>query len=187
MIPFHYSEPIETSRLALRVLTDADVDAIHSYQSLDEVALYELYEPRDREAVAAKVEKWKTATSIASDGDYIQFGIVRQDTGELIGELYFTLKSSINQTAEIGWTIHPAHQRHGFATEAARAVLALAFDTMQLHRVTADLDPRNTASVRLCERLGMRLEAHFIEDLWFKGAWGDTGIYAILEREWRES
>jgi RimJ/RimL family protein N-acetyltransferase len=41
--------------------------------------------------------------------------------------------------------------------------------------------------VALCKRLGMREEAHFVEDLWFKGAWGDTGIYAILDREWDAS
>jgi aminoglycoside 6'-N-acetyltransferase len=51
--------------------------------------------------------------------------------------------------------------------------------------VRAELDPRNDASVALCRRLGKREEAHFVEDLWFKGAWGDTGIYAMLDREWR--
>ena len=70
-------------------------------------------------------------------------------------------------------------------TEAASAVLALAFGTIGLHRVIAVLDPRNTASVALCRRLGMREEAFHVEDMWFKGEWGDTGIYAILDREWR--
>jgi len=46
------------------------------------------------------------------------------------------------------------------------------------------LDPRNHASAALCRRLGMREEARFVEDLWFKGSWGDTAIYAILDREW---
>jgi RimJ/RimL family protein N-acetyltransferase len=50
--------------------------------------------------------------------------------------------------------------------------------------VRAELDPRNAASIALCRRLGMREEAYFVEDLWFKGGWGDTGIYAILDREW---
>ena len=52
------------------------------------------------------------------------------------------------------------------------------------HRVRAVLDPRNTPSAALCRRLGMRQEAHFVEDLWFKGEWGDTAVYAILAREW---
>jgi aminoglycoside 6'-N-acetyltransferase len=72
-------------------------------------------------------------------------------------------------------------------TEAARAVLDVAFGRLGLHRVRAVLDPRNHPSAALCTRLGMREEARFVEDLWFKGAWGDTGIYAILDREWRPS
>jgi RimJ/RimL family protein N-acetyltransferase len=63
-------------------------------------------------------------------------------------------------------------------------VLELAFTAIGLHRVMAQLSPLNTASIALCKRLGMREEAHFVEDLWFRGAWGDTGIYAILDREW---
>jgi RimJ/RimL family protein N-acetyltransferase len=63
-------------------------------------------------------------------------------------------------------------------------VLEIAFNDLGLHRVRAVLDPRNDASVALCKGLGMREEAYFVEDLWFKGAWGDTAIYAILDREW---
>ena len=63
--------------------------------------------------------------------------------------------------------------------------MTIAFDAMGLHRLTAELDPRNTPSVTLCGRLGFRHEAHHVEDLFFKGAWADTGIYAILDREWR--
>jgi aminoglycoside 6'-N-acetyltransferase len=62
--------------------------------------------------------------------------------------------------------------------------MAVAFEELGLHRVFAQLDPRNEASAALCRRLGMRLEAHFLEDLWFRGAWGDTAIYAMLAREW---
>jgi aminoglycoside 6'-N-acetyltransferase len=69
-------------------------------------------------------------------------------------------------------------------TEAASAVLDLAFGPLGLHRVMADLDPRNQTSAALCRRLGMREEAHFVEDLWVKDAWADTGIFAILAREW---
>jgi RimJ/RimL family protein N-acetyltransferase len=63
----------------------------------------------------------------------------------------------------------------------------MAFGTLGLHRVFAQLDPRNDASIALCRRLGMREEAYLVEDLWFKGAWGDTAIYAILDREWPAS
>jgi RimJ/RimL family protein N-acetyltransferase len=67
--------------------------------------------------------------------------------------------------------------------EAAGAILDLAFGEIGLHRVSARIDPRNGRSAALCRRLGMREEARFLEDTWFKGAWGDTAIYAILDHE----
>jgi aminoglycoside 6'-N-acetyltransferase len=69
-------------------------------------------------------------------------------------------------------------------TEAAGAVLAVAFEQIGLRRVIANLDPRNVGSIALCRRLGMREEAYFVEDFWSKGEWTDTGIYALLAREW---
>jgi RimJ/RimL family protein N-acetyltransferase len=105
----------------------------------------------------------------------------------VVGDLYFAIKSTVHATAEIGWTLHPDFAAQGYMTEAASALLGVAFTTLGLHRVFAQLDARNDASVALCRRLGMREEAYFVEDLWFKGAWGDTAIYAILEREWPAS
>ena len=95
------------------------------------------------------------------------------------------LKSLDDKTAEIGWLLDPRFQGRGYAAEAAGLLLDLAFGELGLHRVYAELDPRNAASVALCLRLGMRHEAHFREHMWFKGDWADTGIYAILEHEWR--
>ena len=91
----------------------------------------------------------------------------------------------MSTTAEIGWLVGPAFQGRGYAREAAAMLLDLAFGELGLHRVIAELDPRNTASVRVCERLGMRKEGHFVEQMWLKDEWTDTGSYAILDREWR--
>ena len=81
--------------------------------------------------------------------------------------------------------MHPDFHGHGYMTEAAGAGLRIAFETLGLHRVIAVLDPRNAASIALCRRLGMREEAYHVEDMWVKGRWDDTGIYALLAREWR--
>jgi RimJ/RimL family protein N-acetyltransferase len=80
--------------------------------------------------------------------------------------------------------MHPDFHGHGYMTEAAGAVLAVAFEQIGLRRVIANLDPRNTGSAALCRRLGMRKEAHFVEDFWSKGEWTDSAIYALLAREW---
>ena len=176
-------EPIRTERILLRTITTDDVDAIHAYQSDPEVCRYMLYEPRTKQEVAAKIAQWQHHRRLEHDGDDLELAIDADGLG-VIGHLYFKLVSVADLTAEIGWALTRAHQGKGYAFEGARALLAYAFDSLGLHRVKAELDPRNDASVALCKRLGMRREAHFVEDMWFKGAWGDTGVYAILDREW---
>ena len=84
----------------------------------------------------------------------------------------------------LGWVVDPDFQGRGYATEAARAVMRFAFDEICAHRVYAQVDPRKAASVALCLRPGMRLEATLIEREIFKGEWGDLAVYAVLEREW---
>lgn len=184
-LPYTFT-PIRTERLLLRPMTLDDVDAVHAYQSRADVCEYLLFEPRDRDRVAELVAEHAERLTLGGDGDYLQIAVERAEDGAMLGDLYFTIRSLENRTAEVGWTFHPDHQGRGYATEGARALLALAFDTLGLHRVVAELDPRNAASVALCGRLGLRHEATYLEDLWFKGAWSDTGVYAMLEREWRE-
>ena len=125
---------------------------------------------------------------LAADGDSWQIAVVLPASGRgaerVIGDIYFTLTSGENLAGEIGWTFHPDFRGRGYATEAASAVLRRAFAELGLHRVVAELDPRNDASIALCRRLGMREEAYFVKDQMFRGDWADTGIYAILDVEW---
>lgn len=182
MIAWDY-EPIHTDRLVLRLMVDGDLDDVHAWMSDETVTRYQLYDVRSREQVQEHLDKVKDARRLENDDDFVEFAIELH--GTVIGCIYFQLKSAENETAEIGWALTAAFHGKGDAGEAARAVLEVAFDRMRLHRVTAELDPRNAASVALCLRLGMRHEAHHVEDLMFKGAWADTGIYAILDREYR--
>jgi RimJ/RimL family protein N-acetyltransferase len=78
----------------------------------------------------------------------------------------------------------PAHQGRGYATEASRALVAHAFEHYGVHRVYGRLEPRNEASARVLEKLGMRREAHLIENEWVKGEWQSEAVYALLAREW---
>jgi RimJ/RimL family protein N-acetyltransferase len=81
--------------------------------------------------------------------------------------------------------MHPDHHGRGYATEAARAMLALGFATYRLHRIEARAEPRNSASTRVLEKLGMRLEGHLRENEWVRGEWQSEVVYALLAREWR--
>lgn len=181
MTPWDFA-PLTTERLELRLMTLDDVDDIHAWMGDPEVVRYQLYEPRTREVVAEKVAEYLKGVRLEKHDDFVQPAIVLD--GVVIGAIYFKLESVEDESAEIGWVLRREYHGKGYAFEAASAMLEVAFGAMGLHRVFAELDPRNAASVALCTRLGMRHEAHFVENLMFKGAWADTGVYAILDREW---
>ena len=106
------------------------------------------------------------------------------ETGALIGEVSLIWRSVEARQGEIGWIFDPKFQGHGYATEAARAMLDLGFGQGDMHRISARCDVRNEASWRVMERLQMRREAHFREHAIFKSAWDEEYIYAILWQEW---
>ena len=108
-------------------------------------------------------------------------------TGELVGHVSLSVGPPEHRQGEVGFHFHPDHQGRGYATEAAAAMLALAFETYGLHRVAGRLEPRNVASACVLEKLGMRREAHLIENEWVKGEWQSELVYALLAREWRAS
>jgi RimJ/RimL family protein N-acetyltransferase len=188
VLPYVFTEPIRTERLILRLETTADTDDVFAYQSREDVCRYLLFEPRTREEVAERLAKNGAQATLEKDGDYLQLALelpaTEDEPPRVIGDSYFTISNLANSRGEIGWTLHPDFAGQGYAAEAARTVLDLAFRQMRLHRVYAELDPRNDASIALCKRLGMREEGWFLKDLWFKGTWADTGSYAILREEW---
>ncbi|MEU3271410.1 GNAT family N-acetyltransferase [Saccharomonospora sp. NPDC006951] len=184
MRPYVFTEPITTPRLRLRLMDIADVDDIHAYQSREDVCAHLLYSPRTRDEVVAKVTGFATRTRLEHTGDVLQLAVERAEDKRVLGEVCVTIRSEENATADIGWVFHPAFHGRGYASEAALALLDLTFGTLGLHRVIAELSPANTASVKLCRRIGMREEAHFVQDVLVKGRWEDTGVYAILHGEW---
>ncbi|WP_022887537.1 GNAT family N-acetyltransferase [Glaciibacter superstes] len=187
-LPFHAHE-IRTERLLLRPLTEADADDVFAYQSLPEVVRYLPWPLRDREESREHTLKRAGFTRLEKDDDGLALAVELVgeggSRGPVIGDMTVILANAVEDRIEIGWVFHPAYQGRGFATEAARAVLDLAFTEIGAHRVIAQLSPENSSSVALCGRLGMRAEAHFVESEFFKGKWDDLAIHAILRREWQ--
>lgn len=177
--------PVRTERLLLRPTTLADLDAIHAYKSQPEVCRYLPYQPMSRETVAARLAGDWSRTALTEPGQALNLGVEHQASGQLIGDVVLFWRSAPNRTGEIGYVFSPDAKGQGYATEAARALLRLAFTDLGLHRVFAELDRRNGASAALLERLGMRREALFRQDVWFKDEWSDTLVYAMLAEEFR--
>jgi RimJ/RimL family protein N-acetyltransferase len=179
--------PIETDRLLLRPLDPAtDVDAVLTYQSRPDVCRYIPYEPRTREQLAERLaDPARNRSTLEEPGQVLSLAVVEKQTGTLVGDVVLFWHSAEHRGGEIGYVINPDHTGRGYATEAARALLALAFDGLDLHRVVGRIDSRNTPSAAVLRRLGMRQEAVLVENEWFKGEWTTEIDFAILAAEWR--
>jgi RimJ/RimL family protein N-acetyltransferase len=171
---------LPTERLLLRPFREEDLDRFADWQSRPEVARFLYLEPRSREEAEAALAKRLTETTLEQDDDVLALAVERREDGLLLGDTSVWLRSNEHRQVEIGYVFHPDAAGHGYATEAARAVVDFAF----AHRVFARTDARNTASAALLGRLGMRQEAHFREAEMFKGDWGNELVFAILDREW---
>lgn len=175
---------LETQRLKLRPFQKSDLAPFVAYRSDPEVARYQGWDaPYPVEKAAAFIEKM-AQSGPETNGDWFQFAIELKQTGVMIGDCGFHTLAEDKRQAEIGFSIAQSYQGFGYATEAVKRVLVYLFADLTLHRVQAICDVENTASARLLERVGMRREAHFVDNIWFKGAWGSEYVYALLQYEW---
>ncbi len=174
---------LETERLILRGLRDEDLPEFLNYLNDPEVAKYQTWESYS-EAKAIDVINEQKQILPGMPGRPFTFGTELKSTGAFIGHVVLTIQEKDHKQAEIGFTFARAHHRQGYGKEAATRVLRFAFEELSLHRVFAITDCENLASVALLSRLGMRREGHYIENIWFKGKWGDEYQYAMLQSEW---
>jgi Acetyltransferases, including N-acetylases of ribosomal proteins len=157
--------PVFTERLILRRLQEKDIESLIAYRSDPEVARYQSWtEITEDEARTLIQQKQRTPFGIL--GAWVQIAIALRETDALIGDIGVCIDQD-GQSAEIGFTLSGGHQGKGLATEAVRRVIELLFDETDIKRIEGVTDTRNTASIALLQRLGMKLEK--TEGAWFKG------------------
>ena len=176
---------LETARLKLRRFRESDLEPFMAYRNDPEVSRYQGWVSVGEPAARLFVAEMQHA-SPGKPGEWFQFAIEEQASGALAGDCALRRGLEEPRQAEIGYSLARAFQGRGYALEAISALLAYAFRRFDLHRVVAITDVRNLPSVRLLERLGLRREGHFIQNAWFKGAWSDEYLYAILRQEWEQ-
>ncbi len=176
--------PIYTERLLLRPFDEGDLEALYAMQSDEEVVRYLYHDARSLAEVRSALARKIAAVAIEGEGDGLGVAAVLHETGELVADVSLWCVSEGHEQGELGFVVHPAHQGRGYATEAARPMLDFAFSTIGFHRVVGRTEARNIGSARVLEKLGMRREAHLIENEWVKGEWQSELVYAMLADEW---
>lgn len=170
---------LETERLVLRPFEETDAEGMHACLGDEEVVRYEPYGAMTMEE--CRLEAARRASDEA-------FWAVCLADGTLIGNLYLSGADEFG-TREIGYVFARACWHKGYATEAARRLMAYAFERLATRRIIALCDTRNAASFALMERLGMRREGEFKKNVGFKtdahgnAIWTDSYQYAILKEE----
>jgi len=114
-----------------------------------------------------------------------QLAITLRVEERLIGNCGIRIETTDSRQANIGYEIAPGCWGEGYATEAARAMVAFGFGRLWLHRIWARCVAENVASYRVLEKGGMRREGYLREQKCMKGQWHDTLVYGILDHEWR--
>lgn len=172
---------IPTPRLRLRWLTAEDVPALYEIFSDSEAMKYWSSPPLPDIAAAAALLSDIHGQFAA--GTLYQWGIASRSDDRVIGTCTLAAVSVQHRRAELGFAVARARWGNGYAGEAAEALVRYAFDTLALHRLEADADPRNAASVRCLERLGFQREGYARERYHLNGEIQDAICYGLLRSD----
>ncbi|WP_223607865.1 GNAT family N-acetyltransferase [Chryseobacterium sp. OSA05B] len=171
---------LETERLLLRDLHMDDKEAIFGYRADAETNKFQSWIPKTLEEVEAFITR--NFKEFNQPETWYQLLITDKETKEIIGDTGVHFIDS--DQVEFGITLSKKHHHKGYASEALKGLMNLMFKDLQKHRITTSIDPDNTGSLQLMERIGFRKEGHFIKSLYINGVWVDDVIYAILAEEW---
>ena len=172
---------LPTARLRLRPFTDADADSLFALHSNSYVLRYWDAPPWSE---PERAERFITACrEMAEEGTGARLAIDRASDSVFIGWCSLTRWNPDYRSAALGYCLDETAWGHGHATEAARALLQWAFETLDLNRIQAETDTRNLASARVLEKLGFVREGTLREDCVVDGVVSDSWVYGLLKRD----
>jgi ribosomal-protein-alanine N-acetyltransferase len=181
-VPLIAPGPIETERLAVRLVVETDLEALMEVNSDPEVtALLPYATWRSRADADAWLQRMR---GIEATGLALQFVVVLKPAGRAIGTCLLFRFEEGSARAELGYALGRAHWGRGFMHEALVALLGSAFGAMGLRRIEAEVDTANGASARLLRRLGFTKEGLLRQRWVTKGTAKDVELYALLRNEW---
>lgn len=157
------------------------MEDVFSIYSNADTCRYLLHEPWTRDNVE---EEFSNKLKENTLGENSKLSLACIVDGKVIGDISIW-HTGMKDTVEIGYVFNPQYAGKGYAYESVNAVIEYLFENQKVHRIQANMDARNLASSKLCEKLGMRKEAHFIKDFWNKGEWTDSFVYGMLIEDYQ--
>ncbi|AKT37275.1 GNAT family N-acetyltransferase [Chondromyces crocatus] len=171
---------LETPRLRLRALTSEDFDVFFRIQADLRVMRYSGRAPYTREQCQEHLERIHAGIR---EGVSIRWGLTLRDTGELIGTSGLWNWNKQHRWAETGYELTPERWGKGYMPEALRAICGYTFAHTDIHRIEARIDPENTASARVLEKVGFVKEGVMRQNWFFDGRFTDTPVYGLLRED----
>jgi RimJ/RimL family protein N-acetyltransferase len=169
----------------LREITEADYEAVHGYATDPEVIRYVPWGPNSEQDTHDFLARTMIAAAEEPRLEYV-FGVELKEEPGLLGSVGLYVRPEDTDQAMLGYVFRREAWGRGIATEASRAIVAMAFDVLGLRRVWASCDPDNTGSRRVLEKVGMKIEGLLRGDLVIRGDVRDNLVWGILEPEWRD-
>jgi [ribosomal protein S5]-alanine N-acetyltransferase len=173
--------PIQTARLTIRLLREADIESVHHLHSVPETDTFNtLGIPDSIQTSATIVAEWLAAGAINPRISYVCC-IELKDTDQFIGLIALHLAAPKFSRAEVWYKIHVSYWNQGYATEALTGILDFGFNQLKIHRIEAGCAVENIASAKVLEKAGMIKEGMKRRNLPIRGEWVDSFSYAVLE------
>lgn len=175
--------PLKTSRLLLRQLTPSDSNDLLEIVGDESMARYQDWDPFDEEAVQSWLANDKKKR-LFQQGHVFYLAMELLEQPKMIGYVALTYLNLDNTEMSVDILVNKKYQRRGFGIEALRGVMHLLFAGLNVRRLCAWCDCRNTAAVGMLQKVGMRREGQFIKHKFMKGEWVDSFAYALLQDEY---
>ncbi len=174
---------LRTNRLKIRSFRETDLEDTFEIYSNKNICRFLLHEPWTSSSKDKEFQKKLMADQLTQEASV---SLACEVDNKVIGDISIWY-TQMKETVEIGYVFNDQYSGKGYASEAIKGVIEYLFNIERVHRIQANLDARNLLSAKLCERVGMRKEAHFIKDFWSKGEWTDTFTYGMLISDFKNS
>ena len=171
---------LESERLLFREIKLNDAKDLFIIRSNDEVMKF--MDTKRLESLEDTEKLIKSINESFTNETGINWSVVEKSSNKMIG--YFGYWRIIHEhcRAEIGYALHPEYWKKGYMIETMKSLINVGFHKIKLHSIEANVNPNNSSSIKLLEKIGFRKEAYFRENFLFDGKFLDSIIYSLLEK-----